>query len=222
VEDLRADAAGVFSAYLDILYDSTLVTTSGPVEFVGPYQDGTSGETSVPGLLNEVGAFDGDTPLGAGEALLFRVPVMATAPGTVDFHPNPAEGFDHGVLLYLESAPLPPLAVDFAGTSIDILPGSPWQNPAERTDVSGEGPTTPLDALLLINEKEIPRYHDPNTGELPSPRPAYAPYLDVDGHVGFSLFDLVIVINRLNPSTIRSASVMLCTATHVACRACKA
>ncbi len=198
VEDLRSTPLGVFSAYLDVLYDSTLVSLDGPVQFSGPYQDGQSGDLTVPGLLDEVGAFDGVTPLGAGEMLLFRVPGTAKALGQADFHPNKAEGFDHEVLLYQQSTALPPSSIEFVGTSFDMIGGAPWQNAVEPTDVDASGNTTPLDALLWINEENVPKYHNRENGQLTLPKPPQASFLDVDGDGLFKLRDLIRVINKLN------------------------
>ncbi len=85
VRDLRTDALspGVFAAYLDVLYDDQLLE---PVELPGSklgfdiafgdaYQNGLDGRIDLPGLIDEVGAFQTDFgPLGAGEFLLFRMP----------------------------------------------------------------------------------------------------------------------------------------------------
>ncbi len=44
-----------------------------------------------------------------------------------------------------------------------------WNNVAWPIDVSGDNPgiVTPIDALLVINELNNPRYSDPRTKELP-------------------------------------------------------
>lgn len=82
VRDLRGPGAdrGVYAAYFDLLYDrhgvAPVPTASGPVgpaiDFGSSYQNGTRGDAAVPGIFNEIGAFQTDTSaIGTGESLLF-------------------------------------------------------------------------------------------------------------------------------------------------------
>ncbi|MFW6171598.1 MAG: Ig-like domain-containing protein [Planctomycetota bacterium] len=84
VSDQRpsGQAAGVYAAYLDVSYDEQLVSVvpatqyelGFDIEFDPAYRNGKSGSAFVPGLIDEVGAFQTDfEPLGGGETLLFRV-----------------------------------------------------------------------------------------------------------------------------------------------------
>jgi len=96
VKDRREDAAknyGVGAAYLDVDYDPRFVTPvvaqSGEfdieIEFGDRYQNGRHVESDVPGLLDEVGAFQsGLTPLGSGEFELFTVPFELASVQAVD------------------------------------------------------------------------------------------------------------------------------------------
>ncbi|MHB9067992.1 MAG: choice-of-anchor Q domain-containing protein [Pirellulaceae bacterium] len=73
---------------------------------------------------------------------------------------------------------------------------APWQNPAERLDVSRDGFIRPLDALLIINELNAGR-----SGVLrlvPAGADVLSPYLDVTGDHRLSPLDALLVINRLN------------------------
>lgn len=78
VDDLRGPGVdrGVYAAYFDLLYDRTDVrpvqTQLGPIVVSGPdYANGVRGDASVPGILNEIGAFQtGSTPLGTEPSLL--------------------------------------------------------------------------------------------------------------------------------------------------------
>ncbi|TWU51857.1 PKD domain-containing protein [Rubripirellula reticaptiva] len=78
-----------------------------------------------------------------------------------------------------------------------------WTNPVEFSDVSGDGRTTALDALLIINALRR------NNGEfdLDGPRPRDAHYLDVSGDGRVSAHDALLVINQLrrqSSSEVRS------------------
>jgi hypothetical protein len=75
VEDLRTDATGVYSAYLDLLFPSDFFTTpsdsSRTTLVYGPdFGNGPTGEVS-PGRVDELGTFAGSvTPPGPGEQAL--------------------------------------------------------------------------------------------------------------------------------------------------------
>ena len=101
VRDLRADDGdgdsidrrGIGAAYLDLLYDLKLVSVAGNIQYGSDYQNVTTGNTSVPGLIDEVGAFQTNTtdPLGPSERLLFSVPMNANAVGAAQFKGDPAD-----------------------------------------------------------------------------------------------------------------------------------
>ena len=74
-----------------------------------------------------------------------------------------------------------------------------WHNFDNPFDVNGVDGTSPLDALLVINELADRVFSDPITGQLPlvgSP----PPYLDVNNDGVVSPLDPLLVINAL-PST---------------------
>jgi CSLREA domain-containing protein len=78
------------------------------------------------------------------------------------------------------------LAVNAAGEGIS-LQSVPLHNRALKTDVSFDGLTTPLDALIIINLLNAP-----------GSRPAYPSFVDVTGDRNVSPHDVMEVINLLN------------------------
>ena len=122
VTDVRpADAEGVFSAYLDVLYDSALATVSGPVVHTDTYPNLPSGDTSQPGLVDELGGFDGLNPLGSSEYLLAIVPFAASAHGMLTFTGESADILPmHDVLFFGAMDPVPSEQIDFGQTSLKI------------------------------------------------------------------------------------------------------
>jgi len=115
VMDLRDNPGfpGVFQAYTDVDYVSALVSVSGPVTFGADYPNGRSVDTSVAGIVDEVGAFDGFTPLGLEERLLFTVPFTADAVGSATFTLNSADGPGHTVLVFGDDTPVPAAEIEF-------------------------------------------------------------------------------------------------------------
>ncbi len=92
VEDGRQDVQlpGVYSAYLDVFYDPDIVSVppleTNPfgfdIEFGSEYTNGKSGNTLVPGLIDEVGALQTSfAPVGFGQHLVARIGMLA---GSVD------------------------------------------------------------------------------------------------------------------------------------------
>lgn len=94
VDDVRElsnpQDGGVFSAYLDVLYDSSIVSVSGPFTYGPSYTSGREGITSTAGIIDVAGAFSGSiAPLGQGEQLLWSLPLTAIGSGTVTFVGEP-------------------------------------------------------------------------------------------------------------------------------------
>ena len=134
VRDARAgvETAGVYAAYFDLAYDQQLVTlvpsSENPlgieIEFGVEYENGTSAGTSIPGLLDEVGAFQsGFDPLGAEEVLLFRARFTTQAVTLVDdFVGGLREDPGTVVLDVLSNDDLPIGTAGFVGDLADIRP----------------------------------------------------------------------------------------------------
>ena len=94
VQDLRGvDAVGVFSAYPDVTYDSSLVSVAqgASVVHADPFDDGTFSDISVPGLLDEPGGFNRGATGDGSEELLWQLDMVADAPGVVTFQTDHAD-----------------------------------------------------------------------------------------------------------------------------------
>ncbi len=105
---------GVYAAYMDVMYDDLLVDVNGPIEFNPVYSNQQSGNTATPGLIDEVGAFDGFTPLGESERLLFSLPFLAETDGIVVFASDPADVLPaHDTLLYGLGQPVPVSQIEY-------------------------------------------------------------------------------------------------------------
>ena len=122
VKDLteRADG-GVFSGYLDVNYNSDLAAVSSEIRHGSSYGNAPSGDTSTPGLIDEVGSIDGLSPLGPTERLLFNVDMLAEATGNVTFAPSFADVSPlHDVLLFGADQPVAEAEIMFVGTALQI------------------------------------------------------------------------------------------------------
>ncbi len=143
VDDLRFDsatpspdlAAGVFAAYTDLLYNLQLVGTVAPttttpsgfnfaVNFFNNYENGRTGDATIPGIINELGAFfDGSNMNRVNEVRLASVIFEAKTPGIATFLADPADvkpGSDS--LLFDTSATAVPIdQIRYLGTSIEVV-----------------------------------------------------------------------------------------------------
>jgi large repetitive protein len=213
VKDIRATRPnqGVFAAYQDILYSSSLVnpkaksvTTADPlgfeVVFGTNYQQVISGDITNSGIINEIGAVqNGSTPLGAAEQLLFIVTLDAKAVGTATFIGDPADIKPlHDTLTFDPAAPVSYDLIRFGSDTLNItssgnLGGGEFTNKRDRFDVNADGFVSPIDALIVINHLNAGS-GNAATGEGEPDK--Y--YIDVNGDNALSPIDALLVINRLN------------------------
>lgn len=133
VQDQRGPAAaGVFSPYLDVTYDSGLASIAGGLQFPGEYTNAQSGDTSQPGLIDEAGAFGSfsgvnqSISLGGdsgGEFLVWRAPLVATAPGVIQFSGNAADvSPHHDLFFYDQPTVVAAQDVDYGQATLNIVP----------------------------------------------------------------------------------------------------
>ena len=122
VTDLRANAQGVFSSYIDLAYSpAASVAVTGTVSFIAPFTFGSSEYQLTPGLITRLGAVSSilSSP-GSGEKPQFNVRFQASAPGLVSFASNPTEGLAYSILLLGRNSPVPTNELEFVNTSIAV------------------------------------------------------------------------------------------------------
>ena len=203
VQDLTADARGVFSAYLDVLYNSALVSFNGPIDFNDTvYPSAQNGDFSVPGTIDELGAVDGISFLNTGDpVLLATLTFTADAAGLAEFDGNPADLIPpNETILFGSSEIVQPSEMTFISDSITIVgPTSlvrTFTNTNAPTDVNRDGFVTPVDALFIINELNFngARQLPPFDATRSSGNDAM---IDVNADGFLSPIDALLVINDL-------------------------
>ena len=203
VQDLTADARGVFSAYLDVLYNSTLVSFNGPIDFNDTvYPSAQKGDFSVPGIIDELGAVDGVTFLNTGDpVLLATLTFTANSTGVAEFNGDPADLIPpNETVLFGASDIVQPNEMTFVSDSITIVGpnsiGRTFTNMNSPTDVNRDGFVTPVDALFIINElnfngaRELPPFDSTRSSSIDS-------MIDVNADGWLSPIDALLVINDL-------------------------
>ena len=215
---------GVFSAYLDVFYDDTLAAPVAVSPAVNPFGiDITFGSlfvsgqkvgTDASGILDEVGAFQGDTAdLFFGEELLFQIRFTALPPQSgIDnlvfladpaddqplnevslIKPDPGISVPTAQVLYLDSQVI---------TVVTAAGEGEYTNPGNPVDVNNDGEGSPIDALILINFLNNQGSMALAGGEGESSGTRY--YYDVNGDMVVSPLDVLGVISYLNGANVQS------------------
>lgn len=224
VKDLRANGAnrGVFAAFQDILYNSGLVSVNTKTEAPGfqieyttsatvGYNQGTSGDIRVAGLINEVGSVqNSSTSTGSSELLQFTITLTAKATGVANFVGDPADIKPyHDTLMFDPTSPLSVDQIRYLSDSITIISaggsggggGEGNTNLTNRYDVNNDGFVSPIDVLILVNSM-----NSGGGGALGGSGGNGAGgegegekyYVDVNGDGFLSPLDALWVINALN------------------------
>ncbi|QDV23930.1 Ig-like domain-containing protein [Aureliella helgolandensis] len=222
VQDLRSagSSLGVFAAYEDILYSSTLVSvvdssTNDPdlgfqVQFGSNYQRVREGDIRTTGLINELGAVStGDIPLGTGRELLFTVTMTANATGTASFVADPADIKPlHDTLTYNPVEALDVGQIRFGSDTLQILSstggggggGEGYYNAQNPLDVNDDGFVSPIDALSIINRLNS---GDTDLGTVAGEgEVSKRLYVDTNNDGFLAPIDALLVINRLNANSL--------------------
>ena len=213
IQDVRGGVSpqnmGMFSAFLDVLYDRELVLpvldSENPVGVDITYSSNygnalndQEGDSDTPGLLNEVGSFtDSFSPLGNDLLEVFRVSFSANAIGTADFRADPADASPLRDILFHD----PPVDAELAEINYDVAPltigpeGETMDSAnLDSEDVNADGYVSPMDALLVITH--LNQGAENNTA-VASAEP-FNSRLDVNADSHVSPLDALMVISYLN------------------------
>jgi hypothetical protein len=123
VQDLRAQAYGVFAAFLDVLYNQQLVAVNGLLSYGASFPNQPVGSLATAGLIDEAGAVAGITELGGSEYLLWSLPMRAIHAGAASFTSDPADDVPiNEVLLFRTETGLPSDDINFGSTLLTVNP----------------------------------------------------------------------------------------------------
>lgn len=210
VSDLRSDDGdgnpntdnrGAYAAYLDVLYSYQFASFVSIDYNTVDYNNGKKGDGQIPGLVDEVGAFQtSSSALGAGEVRLFTLNLKATNAGTFKYQGDPHDVTPlNDVLLYSPPAAVGVDLVRLNGGSLTINSGSggEFTNPNNPYDVNGDGFVTPLDVLLIVNDVNA-NGSRPLAGGGSGEAGGTRIYPDVNRDKYVSPIDALLIINVLN------------------------
>ena len=159
LNDLRTSGTGtgegVFSAYMDIVYDSTKVELVGanPITYDPLFGNGQTATTTTAGLIDEVGAFSSLT-VGPGRnpQNFITVRMKAKAAGSALFSINEAETAGRGFAIFKEDAAVPAARVIFGTASVAVAQNFTAVN--DTFSVNEDSTNTSID--VLANDTIVP------------------------------------------------------------------
>ena len=208
VEDGRpvtASDAGIFAAYLDLVYGrDNLQMITDSLTFGASFPNGQSGDLSVPGLVNEAGAFqDLAVVNGSAPLTVFTVDFRGLNPGVTTVQADPADVSSdspvpgtsplHDTLTINPAAAVAHNDINFKTLTVAVTSGSG----EGELDINQDGAVTPLDALNIINNLNTNGSRGLAEGEELS----YDNRLDVNRDEYITPLDALSIINYLNNRT---------------------
>jgi len=215
VQDVRpfmyASEAGVFAAYMDVLYtaDTVQLEAEPVLEFSPFFNNVHSGDTSKLGVIDEVGAMQtGLSPLGNQPVELFRVTFAGFNPGTAVFTTDPADLLpENSPLIFQPPTELGTDKLHLTETIVEITE----PDPSRFLDVNDDDAVTPMDALQVINDlnyngsRPVDDELEGPEGETRRGSQPRASSLDVNKDRYVSPLDALAIINYLNIQARASA-----------------
>ncbi|HIA62151.1 MAG TPA: hypothetical protein EYN93_04540 [Planctomycetaceae bacterium] len=199
---VTASDAGIFAAYLDLVYGrDNLQMITDSLTFGASFPNGQSGDLSVPGLVNEAGAFqDLAVVNGSAPLTVFTVDFRGLNPGVTTVQADPADVSSdspvpgtsplHDTLTINPAAAVAHNDINFKTLTVAVTSGSG----EGELDINQDGAVTPLDALNIINNLNAHGSRGLAEGEELS----YDNRLDVNRDAYITPLDALSIINYLN------------------------
>lgn len=126
-QDLRGfSATGVFSSYIDLLFDPNVVEpiATNAITHAAPFTNGISPTASTPslsGVINELGAFSSSFSRTDGDPhLVAEVTFTAKAAGNANIRSEAADTNGNDILLFDESNAVPPSKVQYGAAQLTV------------------------------------------------------------------------------------------------------
>jgi len=142
-QDVRMLPQGVYAAFFDVRWDGNLAVVLDRLQPTRTFGGTQSGDTTMAGLIDEVGGVGGTSVLGGKVYEVFSVQMRALRSGELNFTTDPADLIpENRTLIYGENHEVDPSDIYYGGTRISI--GSPQlsdeldQNPIPMSPLATE------------------------------------------------------------------------------------
>ncbi len=147
---------GVFQIFHDLVYNSAVVNIGGQGITFGPtYPNQHSGDLTMGGLVDELGASADLTPVGGGELLLWEIVFDAQGEGLARFTTDPADVLPlHQTLIYGMDDPVNPSEIQYG--NLDVLIGlGPKISIGNAQVTEGNSGTTPMTFEVTLSQPHV-------------------------------------------------------------------
>ncbi len=193
VQDGRQNGQGVYSAYVDLAFDTKSFEIVGESEALGKFTNNPSGMKTNDGWKNLGGFRDSTTPSGSGEQSVVRFKLRATEDAVLSITATPSSSAGYELTLYGVDTIIPIESIKSGSLELPIT------KVAEKVwdyDVNGDGIISPVDSLMVINRLNRESVEAVFSTEIATS--SSSTRLDVNQDGVISHLDVLMLINRIN------------------------
>ncbi len=197
VQDGRQNSQGVYSAYVDLAFDTKAFEIVGEPEALGNFTNKLSGVKTSNGWTALGGFRDSTLPAGTGEQSLVRFKLRATEDAVLNMTASASIKAGSELTLYDIDTIIPLESIKSGSLELPItrLAEKFWDY-----DVNGDGIVSPIDSLIVINRLNRESVDAAFSTEITASSSNYR--LDVNRDEIISLLEVLTLINRINRESI--------------------
>jgi hypothetical protein len=193
LQDDRPSGQGVYSAYVDLAFDTNSFEVVGESEALGSFTNKLLGVKSNEGWKNLGGFRDSVIPTGSGSQSLVRFKLRATEDAVLNMTVSPSSQAGSELTLYGIDTIIPLENIESSSLQLPIT------KVAEKVwdfDVNADGIVSPIDSLIVINR--LNRESVDAAFSTPVAASSTSDKMDVNQDGIISLLDVLTLVNRIN------------------------
>ncbi len=199
VQDGRPDGQGVYSAYVDLSFDTKSFEIVGESEPLGDFTNRLLGEKTEEGWKQLGGFSNSPKPHGCGEQSVVRFKLRATEDAVLSMTATPSTVPGNEMTLYGIDTVIPVENITAGSLQMPIRVATTVEKSFDF-DVNADGLVTPLDSLIVINR--INREEELLTSGASLMANSTNSKLDVNLDGLISLLDVLVLVNRINQNPL--------------------
>ena len=197
MQDDRSNSQGVYSAYVDVTFDTSKFEIVGNAEYLGDIANKLSGEKTIGGWRNLGGFRNSTTPSGAGPQSLVRFKIRATEDADLNMTVSPSSlpGFEltlYGIDTVIPNANITTGSLQLPITVVKVF----------DYDVNSDGILSPIDSLIVINRINSQSVDAAFSSTIQASSGNTKLDVNQDGIVSY--LDVLAIVNRINREPIGS------------------
>ncbi len=200
VQDGRACGEGVYSAYVDVAFDTSAFEVVGDAESLGEFTNKFSGEKTSEGWRNLGGFRNSAIPAGNGTQSLVRFKVRATEDAVLNMTVSPSNRPGSELTLYGIDTVIPLANITSGSLHLPITAAPKVID----YDVNADGIISPIDSLIVINRLNRESVDAAFGGSILASSGNIKLDVNQDGIV--SMLDVLTLVNHINEPIVSAAN----------------